>query len=103
MIEFQYFEGCPHSDVTLDGIKELIDEGIISIHDLKIVEVPNIPASESLNFQGSPTVLYNGIDIYTEKIPTSSNYCCRVYSIKGRQTGILNKDYIKMKLKKLQV
>jgi hypothetical protein len=102
MIEFQYFDGCPNSEATLQNLKELIREGIINEKNLKITEVPDLESAERLNFQGSPTILYNGRDIYTEKIPESSNYSCRVYNIKGAQTRILPKKYIKEKLERLQ-
>lgn len=98
MIEFQYFNGCPNAEASLKNLKELISDGLINENDLKVTEVPNIDSAESLNFQGSPTILFNGYDIYLEEKPKESNYSCRVYYIDGKQTGILSMDYIKMKL-----
>lgn len=101
MIEFQYFDGCPNADKTLQNLKELIDEGTIK-DELMIKEVPNIDAAKELNFQGSPTMLLDGVDIYTEKEPKGANYSCRVYVISYQQTGILPKEYIKKQILKLK-
>lgn len=102
MIEFQYFEGCPNSEETLNHLKELIKEGIIKEKSLKITNVPDLESAEFLKFQGSPSVLVNGIDVYTEEKPQSFNYSCRVYVIDGNHTGVLPKEYLKNKIIKLQ-
>lgn len=102
MIEFQYFNGCPNSEATLNNLRELITDGIINENQLKITEVPDLDSAERLNFQGSPTILVNERDIYTEKKPVSSNYSCRIYTINGIQTEVLSKEYIRGKIEKLQ-
>ena len=101
LLEFQYFDGCPNAAITLESIRELITEKLIQ-EELKITEIKDISEAEELNFQGSPTVLYEGIDIYTEEVPTSFNYSCRVYVIKGKQTGVLDQEFILNKIKKLK-
>ncbi len=103
MIEFQYFNGCPNAEKTLSNLKELIFEGLIREDEIKITEVPDIDSARELNFQGSPTILINGRDIYTEEKPTSFNYSCRVYTINGIRTGVLPKEFILEKIKKLRV
>ena len=100
MLELQYFEGCPNAKATLDNLKAFMDERNFS-DELKITEIKDISEAEELNFQGSPTVLFDGKDIYTEAAPSSYNYTCRIYVIEGKQTGVLSKDYIVMKLKKM--
>jgi len=102
MIEFQYFNGCPNAEKTLSNLKELIFEGLIREDEIKITEVPDIDSARELNFQGSPTILINGRDIYTEEKPTSFNYSCRVYTINGIRTGVLPKEFILERIKKLQ-
>ncbi|MGA2507497.1 MAG: alkylmercury lyase [Chitinispirillaceae bacterium] len=97
MIEFQYFNGCPNSAETLNNLKELIEEGMISEREVIISEIPDIASAEKYNFQGSPTILIDGMDIYTEKRPTGFNYTCRVYEFNGKKTGILPKKYIEEK------
>jgi hypothetical protein len=101
MIEFQYFEGCPNFDTTLRNLKELISEGLISEKEVKITEVLDLVVAEQVCFQGSPTILVNGYDIYSGIIPKTANYSCRVYKFGNKRTGIIPKDYIKLKIDKL--
>ena len=101
MIEFQYFEGCPHSEKTLENLRELADEGFIDKDELRLVEVPDAESAEKLNFQGSPTILCNGRDIYTRTPPDSPSFSCRVYQIDGEQTGVLSKGFIKLRLEQM--
>ncbi len=100
MIEFQYFEGCPNAKATLDNLLEIRDDLNLSESDIRIVQVPDIVSAGENRFQGSPTILVRGIDIYTEARPEGFNYSCRVYSFAGEQTGIIPKDYIKEKILK---
>jgi len=102
MIVFQYFNGCPNSTETLSNLRELVDDGFIGKEDLHGVEVPDAESAEKLNFQGSPTILYNGFDIYTKAVPESYSFSCRVYHIEGKQTGILSKDFIRTQLEELR-
>jgi len=80
-----------------------VEEGIIPENMIKISKIPNENAVESFNFQGSPTILMKGIDIYTGKKPDTFSYSCRVYEFDGDRTGIIPKDFIKEKLKELSV
>lgn len=101
MIEFQYFKGCPNAIATLNNLKELIAEGFFQEDELKIVEVPDSESAEALFFQGSPTILFNGYDIYTGIKPVSYNYSCRVYTIEEEQTGVLSKEFIRKKIENM--
>jgi len=74
IIEFQYFKGCPHARQTLNHLKGLILDGIISENDLTITLVSSRDDAEKIDFQGSPTVLVNGIDIYTREKQTGFSY-----------------------------
>ena len=101
MIELQYFEGCPNSFDSLNNLQELVKEGFIKEEQIKIVEVQDLDAAEKIKFQGSPTILVNGVDIYTEKMPETCSYTCRIYNIDNQKTGVLAKEYIKEKISKL--
>ncbi|TGK07410.1 thioredoxin family protein [Leptospira semungkisensis] len=103
MIEFQYFDGCPNSEATLNNLKNLIKENIIDIREVKIVEVKNPEEADKLNFQGSPTILINGIDIYTGMVPETSNFSCRSYVFEGERTGVISEEYIKYKYEQYKV
>ena len=98
MIEFQFFDGCPNADSTLQNLREVMKEQVISENHLKMTEVVNLESAKSLNFQGSPTILLNGKDIYTGEGPTDFSYACRIYQFDGEQTGVIPKVFIKSKL-----
>ena len=100
-VTFQYFEGCPNSTETLKHLEQLINEKKITTDELEVIEVPDLDSAEKYLFQGSPTILIDGIDIYTKQKPTGFNYSCRVYDFDGNRTGIIPKEYIEMKLKEL--
>jgi len=95
MIEFQFFEGCPNSKNSLDNLLEVTRELNINDDEISIIQVPDRESAEKNNFQGSPTILIDGIDIYTDSKPSGYNYSCRVYSFNGNQTGIIPKQFIK--------
>ncbi len=101
-IEFQYFSGCPHSQQTLENLKSLVKSGFITEDELIIVEVNNPDRARELNFQGSPTILCDGIDIYSMEKPRGFSFSCRVYNIDGTQTGVLPVDFIKRQIEKLR-
>ena len=101
MIEFQFFEGCPHSEKTLANLRELIKEELFDEDQVRITEILNPEEAEQLNFQGSPTILMDGIDIYNGKVPDSSSFSCRSYVFNGKRTGILSKEFIRSKFLEL--
>ena len=102
-IEFQYFDGCPNSTVTLKNLQDLLSTEGIGDYELEIVEVPSPELAQELNFQGSPTVLIDGVDIYTEQTPKSFSYSCRIFDIDGEKSGVLPNEYLRKKLIKLGI
>lgn len=97
MIEFQFFEGCPNSEKTLGNLRELVKEELFEENQVRITEILSPEDAEQLNFQGSPTILIDGVDIYNGKVPDSSSFSCRSYVFDGKRTGILSKEFIKAK------
>ena len=93
MIEFQYFNDCPNAKETLQNLREVLSE-LEQSYYLKITEVPDIESAQRLNFQGSPTILVNGKDIYTGTEPAGFSYTCRLYEFGGKQTGVIPKKII---------
>jgi hypothetical protein len=99
MIEFQYFDGCPNARESLENLREVQKELGIGDKEISIVEIPGIESAESMSFQGSPSILIDGIDIYSGTRPMGFNYSCRVYSFEGKQTGIIPKSFIGEKIR----
>jgi hypothetical protein len=101
MIEFQFFNGCPNADVTLENLRAVMRELEIPESQLKISVVPDLDTAKRLGFQGSPSILVNRKDIYTGEEPTGFSYACRLYEFDGKQTGIIPARFIKEKVRKL--
>ena len=102
MIEFQFFNGCPNADATLQNLKALMRELDIAEHQLKISVVPDIDTAKRLSFQGSPSILVNRKDIFTGEEPTGFSYACRIYEFDGEQMGVMPIGFIKEKVANLK-
>ncbi len=98
MITFQYFDGCPNAQATLDNLLEVGEELGIPENHIQLVEVPDPAQAEEHRFQGSPTILVDGSDITTDEAPTGHSYTCRLYSFDGEATGVIPKRFIRKKL-----
>jgi|YelNatPaOPRAMG01_1025707.scaffolds.fasta_scaffold00381_15 hypothetical protein len=98
IIEFQYFEGCPNAGATLENLLEAINELGLPEEIIKVVKIDDLASARMHKFQGSPTILINGRDIYTEREPQGFNFTCRIYNFDGEQTGKIPKEYVKEKI-----
>ena len=98
MISFQYFEGCPHSKATLGNLKRVVTELGIPGDQIEVVLVHDPAEAERLSFAGSPSVLVDGVDIYTGQPPADPGFSCRVFTFNGEQTGVIPEWYLKEKL-----
>ena len=85
-IEFLYFSGCPNSEPTLENLKAALSEMNIDV-DLSLVDVD--PDVFKRPFLGSPSIVVNGIDLYTLSHPDAFEFACRTFDIGGEKTGIL--------------
>ncbi|MGC8765876.1 MAG: thioredoxin family protein [Brevinematia bacterium] len=98
-IKFLYFRGCPNAAETFNNLTSVLREMNISEDYLEIIEVNDLEMAEKFNFQGSPTILVDGKDIYTGKEPEGVNYTCRIYEFNGEKTGVIPANYIKEMLR----
>lgn len=97
-IEFQYFDGCPHAGAALDGLYgALADRGLSPLR-LTVRRIADEGEAEAVGFQGSPTILVNGLDLATGLEPVGFRYSCRLYQIGGQRTGAPSRDYIAERL-----
>lgn len=102
MIEFQYFPGCPHAAQTLHNLQQLMEEGLVRADELRIVKAEDAETAQRVGFRGSPTILVDGIDIYTLRKPAEPCFTCRTYLIAGKPSGVLPKEFIRQQLSKLR-
>ena len=93
-IEFQYFEGCPHSDELFKNLKEAIVGYEYKIELKKIIiDTPELP--KKYKFRGSPTILINGKDIEGMMEPLNPAVSCRYYP-----KGLPDVKFIKIQIEK---
>lgn len=100
MISFQYFDGCPHSKTTLRNLEQVTVELGIPSDEIQVVLVRDPAEAERLSFAGSPSVLVDGVDIYTGLPPAEASFSCRVFTFNGEQTGVIPEWFLKAKLGK---
>lgn len=101
-VEFQYFEGCPNATTTLGNLHELVEEGLLAPGELTVTEVSDLELAERIRFQGSPTILVNGVDLYTGKKPETMNYTCRIFQFDGVKTGVINTGFIRTRIAEIR-
>jgi len=101
MIEFQYFEGCPNSNESLNNLRDFMAKTNIPKDQLLITLIENEEMARNVNFQGSQTILINGFDLCTGLKPDKSNFSCRLYRINNSNTGILTSSYISQRYNEL--
>ena len=98
MISFQYFEGCPNSTTTLNNLRTAAQILQIPEEQIEMVEVADQASAESLHFQGSPSILIDGEDLFTGVAPLGFRYSCRIYPFDGRQPGVIPESIIVQRL-----
>ena len=95
-IEFLYFDGCPNAAQTLENLRTALDEIGLGIEP-RVIDVD--PAKFDRPFLGSPSVLVNGIDVYTGLAPNAFEFSCRTFVVDGERTGILPVSMIRDRIR----
>jgi hypothetical protein len=100
-VEFQYFDGCPNSDLMMERVKEAISQ-INAQVEFNTILIDTPEKAKKYNFRGSPTVLINGIDLVELPEPNVGNLACRYYSngipsVKSIINSIKDKEKLKGK------
>ena len=84
-ITLQYFDGCPNWKTTDDHLTTLIAEhGVDATIHHQLIDTPE--AATRHNFRGSPTVLINGIDPFTDP-DAPIGLSCRIYQTEVGPAG----------------
>lgn len=102
MIVFQYKKDCKNAIETLKNLFSVRAELNIPYSEINI-QISNSQSAEENKFQGSPTILIDGIDIYTDSKPNEWFYSCRLYSFNGANTGIIPREFIRKKVMQLRL
>jgi len=97
-IELYYFEGCPTYKEARKNLKSVLKEMNIDDEiDMILVESPD--HAQELRFQGSPSIVIDGIDLEGKNDPAL--FACRIYEIDGKMTGTPTIQYIREKMNEL--
>jgi len=94
-VEVFYFDGCPNHGLTLERVKEALQqEGLAA--EVVEVNVPDDVTARSLGFLGSPTVRIGGLDIEpSARLSRDFGMMCRTYADGGRRVGSPPLDQIR--------
>lgn len=77
-VQLLYFDGCPSWQVAEARLRDaLVAVGLAEL--VELVEVTTQEQAERLGFRGSPSVLVDGRDLFTQT-GTDFGLMCRVYS-----------------------
>ena len=79
IIEFQYFESCPHYIKMLTNLQKAMN-GLEDKIEFKKVLVENEETARKVGFRGSPTIIIAGDDLESLPVPANPAMACRFYS-----------------------
>ena len=94
-IQFLYFDGCPNAAQTRENLGTALDELGLDIEP-EVIDVD--PSTFDGPFLGSPSVLVNGVDVYTGSVPDAFEFSCRTFEIDGERTGSLPASVIRERI-----
>jgi hypothetical protein len=84
-ITVQHFNHCPNWLTTIERLALVVeDTGVEATVHLQLVNTPE--AAEAHSFRGSPTILINGVDPFTNN-DAPVGLSCRVYQTPGGLAG----------------
>ena len=74
----QYFEGCTGWQTATDRLREALRLVGLGAHEIQFQNVETPEQAAQLGFAGSPTILFDGVDLFADASP-SAGYACRIY------------------------
>lgn len=86
-VEILYFAGCPNHAPTLEMVQRVLGREKIEAV-VRLIDVTDEKAAESVRFLGSPSVRVNGVDIEPGREEDSPFFGCRTYTVAGKTVGV---------------
>lgn len=99
-IQFLYFDDCPNHEIALHNLTAALQELRWSADIEKIHIVDDLQA-DHYSFQGSPSIKFNGVDLWEEK-RAEYHIICRVYMTPTGLTGSPTIDMLVKRLAEMQ-
>lgn len=94
-VTLQYFDGCPHWQVADERLRAVADELDVEMeHEV----IDTVETAEQRGFRGSPTILVDGIDVFsTGDEPVGLS--CRRYETPDGPAGSPTLDQLRSALR----
>ena len=92
-IELRYFDDCPNWQETRTSVLNVLDElGLEATVTTRLVETHD--EAIALGFQGSPTIIVDGVDPFA--VPDAPiGLACRIYRTETGMAGFPSSDQLK--------
>lgn len=94
-IQFLYFDGCPNAAQTWKNLHAAM--AVFGL-ELEPEAIDVDPSTFDGPFLGSPSVLVNGVDVYTGSVPDAFEFSCRTFEIDGERTGSIPTSVIRERI-----
>ena len=85
-VVLQYFEGCPGWQTATDRLREALRLAGMGELEIQLQEVATPEEAARVGFGGSPTILFNGVDLFVDASP-GVGYACRLYRTEAGAEG----------------
>ena len=90
-VTIQYFRGCPNQALAERRVGEAMGRLGGARPVLELQEIPDAAEAERVGFRGSPTVLIDGVDPFTDPA-APAGFACRVYRTPAGAEGAPSVD-----------
>ncbi|SEN68548.1 thioredoxin family protein [Cryobacterium sp. TMT1-3] len=97
-IEILHVADCPNSGETLHRLQRAVSNTMPSNTPIKSILIDSAETAASLLFAGSPTILVDGVDLFSTEGRTS-DLACRIYLTPNGVAGAPTQQQIEVALK----
>lgn len=100
-VELLYFDGCPHWEQALRELESFLADH----HDpapVTLVPVEGPAEAEQQRFCGSPTIRFNGRDVWPPELETPYGFSCRIYPTSQGAQGVPSRKILEAAYRKTQ-
>jgi hypothetical protein len=95
-----YFDGCANWRTADDNLRAALGEAGLTTAEVHYRRVETVEEAEALRFVGSPTLLIDGIDPFSDP-QASVGLSCRLYRTASGLAGVPSIEQIRAALEKV--
>ncbi len=78
-LDLLYFDGCPNSDAFRANVELMVRESG-GAYTLRVIDLEELAGDDIRRGYGSPTLLFQGADVFGMAVPGAPALACRNYS-----------------------